>query len=126
MIKFNTLKEIVQFRITENEENYWIEDYWKAAIERLTKDVAATITFLQNDCTDEEFYWLSEIFEDVAEKTQSKELIKVLRDRFATVTPESYIQQSFQSEHMKKWVDYNEYVRSISKEIDYAEGRIKE
>lgn len=124
MTKFNTLKEVVQFRITENEDNYWIEDYWKAAIEMFTKDVASTIMFLQNDCDDEELYFLSEIFEEIVEQTQSKEIISSLRSRLTKVIPENYQQQSFKSEHMRKWVDFNEYVRSIEEEIDYAENRI--
>lgn len=49
----------------------------------------------------------------------------MLRERFEKVTPENYNQQDFKSEHMRKWVDYNEYVKSIE-EINYAEGRIDE
>ena len=126
MMKFNTLKEVIQFRIVEREDNYWVEDYWKAAIEMFTKDVAATIMFLQNDCDDEELYFLSEIFEEIVEQTQSKELVSVLRSRLAKVTPENYNQQGFKSEHMRKWVDYNEYVRSVEDEINYAENKIDE
>ena len=110
--------------MVESEDNYWVEDYWKATIELSTKDVAATIMFLQNDCDDEELYFLSEIFEEIVEQTQSKELVSVLRSRLAKVTPENYNQQNFKSEHMRKWVDYNEYVKSIEEEINYAEGRI--
>ena len=124
MIKFDTLKEAARFRVVESEDNYWVEDYWKATIELFTKDVAATIMFLQNDCDDEELYFLSEIFEGIVEQTQIKELVSVLRSRLAKVTPENYNQQNFKSEHMRKWVDYNEYVKSIEEEINYAEGRI--
>ena len=124
MIKFDTLKEDTHFRVVESEDNYWVEDYWKATIELSTKDVAATIMFLQNDCDDEELYFLSEIFEGIVEQTQIKELVSVLRSRLAKVTPENYNQQNFKSEHMRKWVDYNEYVKSIEEEINYAEGRI--
>lgn len=126
MIKFNTLKEAAHFRIIENEDNYWIEDYWKAAIKIFTDDVVATIMFLQNDCDDEELYVLSELFEEIVEQTQSKELVSVLRSRLTKVIPENYQQQNFKSEYMRKWVDYNEYVRSIEEEINYAEGRIRE
>lgn len=126
MIKFDTLKEAAHFRVVESEENYWVEDYWKATIKLFTTDVNATIMFLQNDCDDEELYFLSEIFEEIAEQTQSKELVSVLRSRLAKVTSENYDQQSFKSEHMRKWVDYNEYVKSIEEEINYAEGRIDE
>ena len=126
MIKFDTLKEAAHFRVVESEENYWVEDYWKATIKLFTTDVNATIMFLQNDCDDEELYFLSEIFEEIVEQTQSKELVSVLRSRLARVTSENYVQQSFKSEHMKNWVDYNEYVKSIEEEINYAEGRIDE
>ena len=126
MIKFDTLKEDTHFRVVESEDNYWVEDYWKATIELSTKDVAATIMFLQNDCDDEELYFLSEIFEGIVEQTQIKELVSVLRSRLAKVTPENYNQLNFKSEHMQKWVDYNEYVKSIEEEINYAEGRISE
>ena len=126
MMKFNTLREVVQFRIVEREDNYWVEDYWKAAIEMYVKDLSATIMFFQNDCDDEELYFLSEIFEEIVEQTQSKELVSALRSRLAKVTPENYDQQGFKSEHMRKWVDYNEYVRSVEDEINYAENKIDE
>ena len=48
MIKFDTLKEAAHFRVVESEENYWVEDYWKATIKLFTTDVNATIMFLQN------------------------------------------------------------------------------
>ena len=124
-MKFNTLKEAVQFRINESEENYWIEDYWKAAVKMFSKNVSDTISFIQNDCDYEEFYWLSEIFEEIAEQTQSKELIAALRTRLAAVVPENYRQQEFKTEHMRKWVDYAEYVQSVNQEIDFAESKIK-
>ena len=126
MMKFNTLREAVQFRIVESEDNYWVEDYWKAAIEMYVKDISATIMFFQNDCDDEELYFLSEIFEEIVEQTQSKELVSVLRSRLAKVTPENYDQQVFKSKHMRMWVDYKEYVRSVDDEINYAENRIEE
>lgn len=126
MMKFNTLKDVVQFRVVENEDNYWIEDYWKAAIEMFTKDIVVTINFVKNDCDNEELYWLSEIFEEIVEQTQSKEFISVLRTRLAEVTPENYNQQNFKSEHARKWVDFSEYVESIEKEISCAENLINE
>lgn len=123
-MKFNTLREVVQFRIIESEDNYWVEDYWKAAIEMYVKDISATIMFFQNDCDDEELYFLSEIFEEIVEQTQSRELVSVLRSRLSKVTPENYDQQDFKSKYMRRWVDYNEYVKVIEEEIGYAENKI--
>ena len=92
----------------------------------LSEDIVATLHYFENECTDEEFYWLGAVFEDVAEKTQSKELIQVLRNRLTKVTPETFCQQNLKNEHMRKWVDYTEYVRGLSVDIDFAEGKIDE
>ena len=107
-------------------DDFGIEKCWEEMTVILSGDIFATIRFFESECTDEEFYWLGSIFEDVAEKTQSKELIQVLRNRLSKVTPETYYQQNFKTEHMQKWVDYTEYVRSINMNIDYAEGKIDE
>lgn len=124
-MKFNTLKEVVQFRIVESEEEYWVEDYWKTAVDMFSKDIDATIEFIQNECDDEELYVLSEIFEALAKKTLSKELIQALRIRTAKVTPDNYRQENFKSEYLKKWVDYKTYVKGIEEEIDFAESAIE-
>lgn len=89
------MKQAAQFRINENDIDYWIEDYWKAAIKIFTSNVNETIMFFRQECTDEEFYWLSEIFEEIAEKTQSSELIQVWRTRLSAVSPEKYNQTNF-------------------------------
>lgn len=34
----DTLKEVAHFRVVESEENYWVEDYWKATIKLFTTD----------------------------------------------------------------------------------------
>lgn len=31
----DTLKEVAHFRVVVSEENYWVEDYWKATIKLL-------------------------------------------------------------------------------------------
>lgn len=36
-MNFNTLRETLQFRIHESEDNYWIEEYWESAIEIFLK-----------------------------------------------------------------------------------------
>lgn len=124
-MKFHSLKEAAQFRIHESEDNYWEVDYWKAAVAVALQSVPNTIRYLQSECTDEEFFWLSEIFEELAKETQSMELVEALRTRLKQVTPENYHQQSFESDFMRKYVDYNEYVSSIADEIDYADGQLE-
>lgn len=106
-------------------DDFGIEKCWNEMTDILSADISATISFFDRDCTDEEFYWLGSIFEDIAEKTQSKEFIQTLRNRLARVKPENYCQQNFTTELMKKWIDYTEYVRSGNMEIEYAEKRIE-
>ena len=123
-MKFETMKQAIQFRITENSYNYFIDDYWNAAIEIFTKNIDETIKYFQTECTDEEFYWASELFEDLAAATKSMELVDVWRARLAAVKAETYNQAAFQSEFMRKWIDYKEYVSSVEEEIGYADGKI--
>ena len=92
--------------------------------EILSEDISETIDFFKNQCTDEEFFWLSSVFSDVSEIVQSKQFVETLRSRLARVNRETYNQNSFESEHIRKCVDYDEYVRSVSMEIDYAEGAL--
>ena len=107
-------------------DDFGTEKCWEEMTAILSEDIVATLHYFENECTDEEFYWLGAVFEDIAEKTQSKELIQVLRNRLTKVTPETYCQQNLKNEHMRKWVDYTEYVRGLSVDIDFAEGKIDE
>lgn len=125
-MNFLTMKEAAQFRVTESDDNYWVEDYWKAAIKVFTRDVDQAIAFFRDECTDEELYWLSEIFEEIIDKTQSRELLETLRNRLAVVTLDRFKQDSFKTEYIQKNVNYKTYVADVSSEIDYAEGKIKQ
>lgn len=59
-------------------DDFGIEESWKKLTEILSENVDDTIAFLENDCTADEFSWLSEVFDDVAEKTQSKAFVDCL------------------------------------------------
>ena len=47
-------------------------------IELMARDVKGTIDFLDNDCSEEQFVWLSEVFDEIAQKTRSKDIIDAL------------------------------------------------
>lgn len=64
--------------VTDDEWDYGVKKCWDKEIEILSRNMDDTIYFLENDCTGEEFAWLSEIFDDVAEKTQSREFVNCL------------------------------------------------
>ena len=123
-MNFTTLKDAAQYRILQDENDYWIEDYWKAAIVVSTRDIESAIAFFRTDCSDEELYWLSEIFEEVVKKTQSRELVETMQERLNKVTSDTYSQQNFKSDYMRENVNYTEFVKSIQSEIDYAKGQL--
>ena len=130
MIKEN-ISDIIKDRIriadeTQDNWDYGIEQCWKKYVDILSAYIEKSLVFFLHDCTDEEFYWLSEAFEEIADKTQSQKLISAWRSRLSTVTAQNYCQKNFISKEMCQQVDYPEYVRSIEQEINYAEGRIDE
>ena len=57
-------------------------------VKLMTADIQKTIDFLDCDCTEEQFVWLSEVFDEIAEKTKSMEFIEALR-RTAARFPEA-------------------------------------
>ena len=126
------LREELDHRLSLHlNDDYGLEESWKKITAILSENVIKTIDYIYNECTDEEFFWISEVFSDVSEIVQSKEFVQALRSRLAQVTREtydqkSYDQKSFKSDHMRNWVDYDEYLRSVSMEIDYAEGALHE
>lgn len=121
-MKFNSLKEAAQFRIHENENNYWEVAYWEAAVDAALQSVPNTIHYLQRDCTDEEFFWLSEIFEELVKKTQSVELLEALRTRLNAVKRENYRPKDFHSKLLQEMHSFDEFIDSIEYEVAEAEG----
>ena len=74
-----TIKDILSRREnTHPEDSYRIEKLWEEEIEALSFNVEETIDFITSRCTANEFIWLSEVFEEVAEKTQSIEFVNCL------------------------------------------------
>lgn len=70
-------RKVIQERIAcHSEWTNGIEQCWKKEIEILSEDVPSTIDYLINECTPDEYSWISEIIDDLATKTQSKELIE--------------------------------------------------
>ena len=50
-----------------------------AMVDLLTEDINATVSFLDKECSEEQFVWMSEIFDEIAERTKSKAFIEALR-----------------------------------------------
>ena len=54
------------------------EETWKKEIEILCENMDETVRYLKEECTAAGFSWISEVMEDVAERTQSLEFVEAL------------------------------------------------
>jgi hypothetical protein len=74
--------------ISFGEADDMIEECCKKEIEILLKDIPSTIEFLKNECTADEYMWISEVIEDVIDINPSNELVdcyESLREKFPEV-----------------------------------------
>ncbi len=90
---------------TQDEWYYGLEQCWQKEINLLSCDITQTINFIENECDDETFCWLGEVFEDVTELTQSKEFVYAIKKR------------------AEKIID-TEQRRSVEVDIRFAEDRL--
>lgn len=106
------LKAVIDERIriaieTQDEWDYGIEQCWKKETEILTRDISQTINFIENECDDDTFCWIGEVFNEVADRTQSKEFVSAIKRRATKV------------------VDVEE-LRSVEVDVSFAEKTLHE
>ena len=105
MIK-SEIVEVVARRLALDTEDYInIQKCWNEETKILSRDMTQTINFIENECDDEIFCWVGEVFEDVAEITQSKEFVAAIKRR------------------AEKVVDAEER-RSVQVDVRYAEDSL--
>lgn len=95
VVKF---REVIRERSKMSDEwSFGIEQCWKKEIEILSHDIPSTIEYLKNACTADEYGWISKIIDDLAENTQSKEIIeayKILMIKYPDEYKKHYISSS--------------------------------
>lgn len=79
-MKVDRLRQVIKERehIEEISQGEWtegIEACWKEEVDILAENVDDTIMFLESNCTANEFAWISEILDDLIERTRSREII---------------------------------------------------
>lgn len=77
--KYKKFHEVIENRAKYDPEYPEMNHIWNDMIEVFSEDIVATMVFLLNECSADEFSWLSEIFDGIAEKTQSLEFIDALK-----------------------------------------------
>lgn len=87
----NKIDEIIKRRLNlKLEDDDKLEECWAEEIRILSNNITQTKDYYKNDCSDEALFWTSEVFEELIEQTQSKELLNVLEYRALSVTNEMY------------------------------------
>lgn len=81
-------KEVIKRRVYAEEISCgeWdeeIEKCWKIETDILSEDIPGTIEYLQNECTDDEYSWISEVLQEVVLKTMSSELVECYKSLMA-------------------------------------------
>ena len=79
MIKDKIQPIIEERESTDDEWEYGIEQCHKKLISLLSENIDETIIFLDNDCTADQFSWISEVFDEIADITQSHAFIDALK-----------------------------------------------
>lgn len=70
---------------SNGENQNGIDSCWEKEIEILSEDIPSSIEFIRNECTADEFSWISEVIDDVVSRTKSVEFLhcyKEAMDRF--------------------------------------------
>lgn len=79
MINDRNVKQLIYERASLDPNDPIVEKYWVKLTELLSVDEEATKQFLEN-CSSDEVYWISEIFEDIVYKFQSRKFICFLKE----------------------------------------------
>ena len=78
MISEEIRKALAKRISTADEWDYGVKKCWEEEIGILSRNIEETIEFFDHECTEDEFSWFSEVFYEVAEKTQSRPFIECL------------------------------------------------
>ncbi len=86
MPDFTIYHEVIKERITNPNAQYYENPCWEAEIKQFILDIDTSIRFIKEDCSDEELWWLGEVFDDLMENTRNAELLNDLRERIQLVS----------------------------------------
>ena len=83
--KYALFHQVIHERMTNPDANYYADPWWDAEVKQFTVNIQESIEFIQNECTDEELYWLGEVFDDIMDKSRSSVLLDNLQQRVQSV-----------------------------------------
>ena len=70
-----TIRQVIAQRarveeLSQGEDYYEIEKCWKQLVDVVCEDLDEAIRFLEVDCTEDEFSWISEVLDDIARRKE--------------------------------------------------------
>lgn len=123
-MKLDRIKKAVEMNDKigmEMDPNDVIQDEcWEAFIEELTRNIDETVKYFNEECTDNELFWISPVFEEIIDATQSKEILNAIRHRYERITEDSLNQAKEESEFIKENCQLQDFKKNIGEEIEYA------
>ncbi len=81
MYDFSIYHTVIQERIREPGAEYYPDLWWEKEVKVVVENLDTSIRFINEDCTDEEFYFLSEVFDDIMKETKSADFLKCIKER---------------------------------------------
>ena len=81
MNEIENLKHALHTRISGNPDDYFTDSLWEEEVNSVCCDLEESIRFIQTECSDEELYWLGEVFDDIMDKSRSVAFLNALRER---------------------------------------------
>ena len=85
MADFHPFHQVIRERISNPNAKYYADPWWDAEIKQFTINLDESIRFIESECTDEELYWLAEVFDDIMDKTRSIEFLDSIRHMVQSV-----------------------------------------
>ena len=85
MADFSLFHQVIHERMTNPNARYYADPWWEEEIKQFSVNMSESIDFVLHECTDEELYWLGEIYDDIMEKTHSAAFVEALRERVTHV-----------------------------------------
>ncbi len=79
MITEKFRKAIAKRAATDDEWDYGVQQSWKEVLSIISESLDGIVSFIENDCTADEFSWLSEIYDEIIDIFPSKRIIVALR-----------------------------------------------
>lgn len=87
------LRKALDIRMHSDPDTYYHVSLWEHMVTIICTHLEETQHFLTNVCTDEELYWLGEIFDDIMEQTRSESFLTCLNQRAQLVIDQQWKQE---------------------------------